>query len=496
MSYRRALIWALILSFLGCATAPTPPIEPLAASKVAVTSSLTYAAPASEAWRTNPPDVAPPRVPRVPTEFKLENGLRVFVLPRTTMPLLQAAVVTSAGAALDPKDRAGLAYLTHTMLRDGSGVRESRDFERSLKDIGGEMSTVVDVDRGIISIRGLPRFGEQILELLSDAVARPELPKETLELRRTMELQALERRRADPMSLARLLLAGVTHGETHPLGHSVFGTKRTLDLIKRKDVTAFYDGHIVPERSALILAGAWQEKDIKPLVERFFGRWIGTGEAKVPKPAALKVSPQKTLVVHRENSVQSFVCFSRSLVPAGHADELPLEVANHVLGGSFGSRLSSNLREDKGFTYGINSVVDMHGQGGDFTLCSSVKREVTAKALEQISLELKGMTERPPTDDEVRSSARALAGSAATLGQTVSSAIDSTARQFSSRRKSSHSADRIQALMAIDPERVREVAKKYFDASTMQVLLVGDARVLTPLVQRVGLSSPNVIMSP
>ncbi|MBI2375529.1 MAG: insulinase family protein [Deltaproteobacteria bacterium] len=491
---RRRLVAVWLLG-VACASAPSaePPTKPPPAR--AATSTASLVVPASESWRATAPAPGELKTGPAAARFTLENGLTVIVLPKSTMPVFQAAVVTRAGSAIEPKERAGLAYLAHAMLRDGSGIRDAGEFEQGLKDLGAEMMTYVDQDGGIVSVRGVARHAEQILELLSDAVARPELPKAALEFRVRAELAALARRRTDSFHAARSRLAMAIHGASSPLSRPVSGTTGSLALIKRKDVKEFYEREIVPEASALVIGGAVDVPQARAFAERFFARWIGSGESRPRKPAPAKAPSRSVTVVHRQNASQSLICLGRTLVPAGHADELPLEVAASILGGSFGSRLSTNLREGKGYTYGVNGAFETHAFGGEFVVCTSVKSEHTPKALEQIVAEISGMSSRPPGDDEVKVAARALAGASAAPWMTVGGAIESTARAFASRRPEAYSAQRARDLVAISPERVREAAASYFAPESWQFVLTGDARTLTAVVEKSGLPSPNVVMA-
>jgi predicted Zn-dependent peptidase len=439
----------------------------------------------------------------VPDKRRLGNGLSLCTVERRGLPMISLTLVLPAGSALDPQDRPGLASMTADMLDEGSGDRSAIEIQEALARVGAELDTEAGPDSVVLSLSLLDRFVPQGLQLLSDIVVRPRLGSPDFERVRTLRTNRIRQLRDVPGVNAEAVFTRALYG-THPYGHLSIGSSTSLAGMHADDVTGFHRLQYDPSRATLVAVGAMHGEEVVRYTEDAFGDWqrgaevpgvvpSGSGD-DVPGEPADPGPTKRLLLIDRPGAAQTELRGGHLGVPRKTADFHALVLLNAVLGGHFSSRLNLNLRERKGYTYGVRSVFDFRKMPGPFSVQTSVQTDATADAVAEILGELRGLGGgRPPTEDERRLSVATLtkgyprnfetAGQVARgLAQLALFALpDDTFDVF---------APCIRALTADD---ITRAAGCYFHPDRALVVAVGDCSRIRRQLEAIGIGEAAIV---
>ncbi len=424
----------------------------------------------------------------------LSNGLRVTTVEHRGVPVVSFLLLLARGSAADPAERPGLAALTADMLDEGSGDRSALDIEDALAGIGAQFETEVGSDATVLSLLALPRFADTALGLLSDIVTRPRLARVDFNRVRELRLNRLRQLRDLAPAVADLALARLLYG-SHPYGRLPIGTIGGLESSVLDDVAWFHAQIWQPSLATVVAAGDAAHDELFASVERAFGDWR-PGQPAV-SPALLVQDPMATAtpalpsaplaLVDRPGAAQSEVRIGQVGASRQTPDYYPLLVLNAILGGQFVSRLNMNLREDKGYTYGVRSGFEFRRAPGPFMVQAAVQTGVTADAVREILKEVRDIASaRPATPSELDLAKSALtrgyARSFETAGQigrglaqlALYGLPDDTLEQF------------VPSVQAVGLDAVTAAAQ-CLDISKMTVAVVGDHEKVLPGLSALGI---------
>jgi zinc protease len=449
--------------------------------------------------RSRLPEPGPDAVLRFPQAQRrvLDNGIRVTTVEHRGVPVASFLLLLSCGSAADPVERPGLAALTADMLDEGSGDRSALDMEDALSSIGAQFETEVGSDATVLSLLTLPRFVDPALALLADIVTRPRLAQADFDRVRELRLNRLRQLRdlapavAD-VTLARLLYNG------HPYGRLPIGTVGGLEASALEDVAWFHGRIWQPDGVTIVAAGDATHDELYAAVARAFEPWrpaVPDGAASpltVRDPIGMTApsSPSAALaLVDRPGAAQSEVRIGQLGASRSTPDYHPLLVLNAILGGQFVSRLNMNLREEKGYTYGVRSGFEFRRAPGPFMVQAAVQTGVTADAVREVLNEVRDIAaSRPATSAELDLAKSALtrgyARSFETAGQIARGLAqlalyelpDDTLERF------------VSSVQAVDIDAVTDAAR-CFDLSKMTVAVVGDREKVTPGLEALGIGA-------
>ena len=325
--------------------------------------------------------------------------------------MVSLALVLPAGSALDPGDRPGLASLTADMLDEGSGTRSAIEMQEALARIGAELDTEAGPDSVVLSLSLLERFVPQGLRLLADIAVRPRLDPSDFDRVRTLRINRIRQLRDVPGVVADAVFLRELFG-AHPYGHLTIGSGASLAEMHPGDVAAFHRLQYDPARAMLIGVGALDSAGFARDAEEAFGGWTPAagrdaaanatrGDARTGRLDAMP--GRRLLIVDRPGAAQTELRVGHLGVPRHTPDFHALVLLNAVLGGHFSSRLNLNLRERKGYTYGVRSAFDFRRMAGPFSVQTSVQTDATADAITEILGELGGIAGVRPTGEDERS---------------------------------------------------------------------------------------------
>ncbi|HXU82851.1 MAG TPA: pitrilysin family protein, partial [Polyangia bacterium] len=410
----RKTILALLVA--GCASQPAPLSSPAPqpAPAAAPVAAAPAARPAAEApvparltpdaeFRATRPAAGPERAFKVPEvkRFKLKNGLKVILAESHKLPLVGIELVVKTGSAANPKGQAGLADLTADMLDEGTKTRSALAIADEVATLGATLSTNAGWDASSVSITSLSENLDQALAVWADVLQHPAFDDKELSRVRDNLLTGLKRRKNSPPALASLTFSRVLYGQDHPYGWPTNGTEDTVKGLAAADLKKFWETYYHPNNAVLVVAGDITEADLKAKVEPVLKEW----RAKVVPQKALPKTPAlakaKVFLVDKAGAPQSSIRVGLVGINRKSPDYYKALVMNHILGGSF-KRLMMNLREAKGWTYGVSSSFEARRTPGPWTAGGEFVAAHTGQSVEEILKEVKSLRDEEVSDKELQ----------------------------------------------------------------------------------------------
>jgi predicted Zn-dependent peptidase len=421
-----------------------------------------------------------------PTEFALPNGLTILVLEQHRLPTVYYGLWIKSGALSDPKDMPGLASFTADLLRDGTAKRNSTQIATELDELGGTFAADAGFSSNLTTITssGLSQSADKLMELMSDIVLNPSFPADELQKYQRQEGARLFQQRSNPGFLARERFARAVYGD---FGAAV--QSPTTDSLKKatpEALKAFHDKYYAPNNAILAVAGDVTVAQARELAKKYFGEWKNHPVETVAMGNVAGPSAAKIYLVDRPGSVQSNILAGGLSLRRSDPDYIPLSVANRILGGGAAARLFSNLREEKGYTYGAYSRVSSDLFPGTFVANTEVRNNVTDPSLHELMYEFKRLRDEkvPPTelDDAKRSIVSSFALSLENPAGIVNSWM--VVKYYGLPNDYwDHYSDEVAKVNA---DTVQRMAKKYVDLDHLQIVVVGDAKQVREGVAKYG----------
>jgi zinc protease len=421
------------------------------------------------------PGLSRPRRPRLPSfaERTLPNGLRVVAVRRASVPLVQARLRIPT-AVRRQEDRARMLLLQRSMML-GTAERTQGELAEALQHIGGSLRVYADAD-------GLTMAGDclgpklaSLLGLAAEVLTSSSYPRAAVEREADRFADGLRRALSQPGVLADEAWRGRAFG-AHPYGRELPSPEDVLE-VPASSMRATHRRRVGPDGALLVLVGDLRPARALDLVERAWTGWASTGTgSRVSNLPTLKPGP--LLLVDRPGAVQSNLRLGGPAPRRSDPLHPAAEVANALFGGYFSSRLVTNIREDKGYTYSPYSLINNGAAGSWLTVAADVATEVTAPALLETSYELGRMASLPPSADEVAATTQYLVGSIALSTATQSGLADTLVELLSDGQDVAWLHEHPLRLAAVTPEQVLEAAVPMLGPAGLVTAVIGDADVV------------------
>lgn len=423
-----------------------------------------------------PPPGATP-VLHVPawTKTQLANGATLIVSERHSLPLVSFSITFVGGAnQFEPVERRGVAAMTASMLTEGTKTRTGDQLSDALQLLGTNVFANVGAEEGSINFVSTAKNFDSVLGILSDMMLNSVFPADALERLRGRTLVNLTQAKDQPVIVGAQVFARVLYGGAHPYGQR--STETTVKAITRDDVVNFAKAYYQPGRAIITVVGDVTPGKVKSSVEKALAAWSKGGDKpSFDYPKLPELQPAKIYLVDKPGAAQSVVNIGLPGPPRNTPDYFALQVLNTILGGQFQSRLNANIREQKGYSYGVNSAFN-YGKGpGAFRAGGSIFTDKTDAALIEFMKELKGIVgEKPITDEEIKTAKDSLiqglpqrfASVTAISGAITSLVVQGLPDDFYQTYA--------QNVSAVTKEDLARVAKHYIDLNHLAIVIVGD----------------------
>ncbi|HEU4508015.1 MAG TPA: pitrilysin family protein [Pyrinomonadaceae bacterium] len=427
--------------------------------------------------RTKIPTPGATPVLRVPswTKTELSNGATLIVSERHNLPLVSFTITFVGGAnQFEPAAKRGVASMTASMLTEGTKTRTGDQLSDALQLLGTNIGAGIGGEEGSIGFVSTAKNFDATLALLADMMLNSTFPAEALERLRARTLVNLTQARDQPAVVSSQVFAKVLYGDAHPYGQRT--TETSVKAITRDDVVAFQKAYFQPGRAIITVVGDVTPMKIKASIEKGLAAWTKAGEKPTFEyPKLPELQPAKIYLVDKPGSAQSVVNIGLPGPSRNTPDFFALQVMNTILGGQFQSRLNANIREEKGYSYGVNSGFN-YGKGpGAFRAGGAIVGDKTDAALVEFMKEFKGILgEKPITDEEIKTAKESLIqrlpqGFASVSG--ISNAITSLVTQG---LPDDYYQTYAKNISAVTREDLMRVAKRYIDMKNFAIVIVGD----------------------
>jgi zinc protease len=328
----------------------------------------------------------------------------------TRVPLVTVSVILDAGETLLPDSAAGLAVLSGEALDGGSVELPGSALADALEGIGSGLSIHTGWDASTVSLTCLAERLEEAMGLLAEALLRPAFPAEEVDRFRSQRLAAIRQRQMDPGSLADDAAVHLFYADSCPYHRPLAGTQESVEAQGPEEIRRFWSSRFLPEGSGIVVVGDVEPGEVEDLATTHFGGWNGRPLEAPGLEARARFLERRVVVVDRPGAVQSEIRMGHVGLPRSTPHFFPLKVFNTVLGGAFTSRLMLNLREERGFTYGVRSRLSFRRGPGPFGISMAVATEVTADAVREALSELEELLEEGATELEVERARDYIAG--------------------------------------------------------------------------------------
>lgn len=428
---------------------------------------------AQEVDRTKPPMLPAPKSLKLPAiqKFVLSNGLKVVLMEKHQVPLVQLNLTIKAGSVNDPVDKVGLASLTFDMLDEGAAGKTSLEIADAIDFLGANLRTGAGVHSSSISLHTpLSKF-DDALKIMSDIVLRPDFPQKELDRKKKDRLTSLMQMHDQPTAIAGAAFGKILFGKDHPYGRMI--SENVIKNYSVDDLKAFYKKQFAAGNAYFVAVGDIKVDELKKKLEAAFGKWA-KGDIKEEKvKEAAQVTNRVVYLIDKPGAAQSVITIGRigaqRLTPEYNA----LVVMNTILGGSFTSRLNNNLREVHGYTYGASSRFAFRPIPGSFSASSSVQTEVTDKALFEFFKELSAIREPIPAD-ELNRGKNLVALSYPGNFQSVAEVAGQLDEMIQYNLPENYFDNYVSSVLKVTNDEVTTAAKKYIVPEQMVVVVVGD----------------------
>ena len=431
-----------------------------------------------------PPPPAEPKNFALPAgrTFQLDNGLAVTLVPYGTIPKVTVRLGVRTGNIDEKANEVWLADLTGSMLTEGTTTRTATQIAEEAARMGGSLDVNVTEDRTDVGGDVLSEFGPDMVALVADVVRNPKMPEAELTRLKTDRLRDLSIAKSQPRPIAQEKFRAVLYGD-HPYGR-LFPTEAMLQGYTAAQVRGFWDKNYGAARSHLYVVGRFDDAAVEAAVRKAFGGWK-KGVPPTEKPAAPR-SERAVYLIDRPGAVQSTINLGMPVIDPSNPDWDALALTNTLLGGSFASRITANIREQKGYTYSPNSQMLSRHRDAYWVEVADVTTNVTGPSIKEILGEIDRLRAEAPTQAELRGFQNYRAGTFVLQNSSRPGIIGQLEFVDLNGLPADYLNGYVKRVYAITPQQVQEMAKKYIQDDKATIVVVGDKKVIEEQVKAFG----------
>jgi zinc protease len=420
-------------------------------------------------------------------EVTLDNGMTVLILEDHRLPQISISLsIRGGGGLLDPPELRGLSLMASQLMREGTATMTSKQISEKVDLLAATIgaSSSYSTAGSAFTMSGLTDNFDQWFALGVDIFLHPSFPADEWAKLKQRQLVGLRQQRTSAQFLASERFNRAVFGD-HPMA-AVAATAASLEAITPEAMKKWHDERLVPQNTVLGVVGDITAAEIVPKLKAAFAGWKRT-EYKPVLPASAKPNPElHVMLVNRPGSVQTNIVLGNVGIDRRSPDYFAMNVMNQVLGAGPTGRLFLNLREDKGYTYGAYSAFSAGLLAGSWQATSEVRTDVTEGAMKEFFNELKRLRDEPVLAKELEDKKRLVVASFA-----LSLESPATLLNFAIQRKDYNLPEDYwdtypAKISAVTAEDVQRVARKYVTLENLQIVAVGDAAKIRPVLEKYG----------
>lgn len=431
----------------------------------------------------------------VPDVYKasLENGLKIYGIENDEVPLVRFNLSIKGGQLLESMDKLGLANLTASLLEKGTANKTVTELEEAIQELGASINVYSGTENTTISATTLAKNYDKTLALVKEMLLEPRFDSNEFDLVKKATIARLRQQEASPNAVARNTYNELIYGKDNIRAKNNLGNTGSVSNITLEDVKNFYNTNISPSVAKLLVVGDISEAQVIASLQDLNNNWVAK-EITIPEYKTPD-APTEPIVYFYDipNAKQSVLQFGAPALAATDEDFYPATVMNYILGGGgFASRLTQELRESKGYTYGVRSGFSGSTAKGAFTISSGVRSNVTlesAQAIKQI------LEEYPKTfsDKDLATTKSFLIKSNARAFETSRAKLNMLSNMSEYGWESDYVKDREAIVNKMTKAQIKTLANKYVNPNKMIWFIVGDAETQLDRMKELGYGEPVLL---
>lgn len=431
----------------------------------------------------------------VPDVYKasLDNGLKIFGIENDEVPLVRFNLSIKGGQLLESIDKLGLANLTASLLEKGTANKTVPELEEAIQELGASINVYSGTENITISATTLAKNYNQTLALVKEMLLQPRFDGNEFDLLKKATIARLRQQEASPNAVARNAYNELIYGKDNMHAKNNLGSTASVANITLEDVKNFYNTNISPSVAKMLVVGDISEAEVTTSLEDLNDIWAAK-EVNIPEYKTPEAPTKPTVYFYDiPNAKQSILQFGTPALAATDKDFYPATVMNYILGGGgFASRLTQELREGKGYTYGIRSGFSGTNAKGAFTISSGVRSNVTLESAQAV----KQILEDYPTtfsDKDLETTKSFLIKSNARAFETSRAKLNMLSNMSAYGWESDYVKDREAIVNNMTKAQIKELANKYVNPNKMIWLVVGDAETQLDRMKELGYGEPVLL---
>ena len=438
------------------------------------------------------PPTGPNPVIKVPPFWtaKTANGISMIGTYNNEIPSVALSINIKGGGLLAAKDpsKAGLPNIAAQMLNDETQSFNAEQMNSALEKIGSTIDVSATGNATVFSVLSITKNLDETLALLKERLLHPKFTQEALDRIKTQDLQNIQIAKTQPANIASDVFTKLLYGKDNIRTFGLAGNEKTIPNITLADVNAYYADNFSPEITSVVVAGDINEADIKSKLS-FLNDWSDKPVTILEPNADRGTVEQNTVyVINIPNAAQSQIRMGYltglNYDPTG--TYYRLGIVNYILGGGFDSRLNMDLREEKGWTYGVSSGFASGHYGGYFIASAGVRSASTDSAVMELVKDIHLYNDKGINDEELEFTKNSIGLSDARKYETNAQKAGFLAHIQEYDLKPDFVTEENAILSGITKEQIDELAKKYLNPDVMSILIVGDKDKLAPGLQQLG----------
>ncbi len=432
------------------------------------------------AQKQAPPEPGKPKGFSVPAPRKLtlDNGLKVTLVEYGTLPKVTVRLAVLSGNIDEKAGEVWLSDLMGDLLSQGTESKTAAQVAEAAARMGGSLDINVGEDRTDIGGDVLSEFGPQMAGLIADVAMHPKFPESELARLKGDRLRRLSIAKSQPQQMALEKFRALLYPD-HPYGR-LFPTEEMLKGYTIEQVRNFYDGNFGAARSHVYVVGKFDQKATEAAIRKAFAGWKRGPEPTVNVPKASTTHRLET--VDRPGAVQSTIYLGMPVADPSSPDWIPQAVMNALLGGSFASRITSNIREQTGYTYSPFSQVSPRYRDAYWAETADVTTKDTGASIKEILAEIKRLQSEPPSEAELKGIQNYLAGTFVLQNSSRAGIIGQLHFVDQHGLPDDYLNTYVSRVYAVTPAQVQQMAAKYIQPDKATIVVVGDTKVIADQV--------------
>lgn len=431
-----------------------------------------------------PPEGGTPRDFKLPpkTAFTLPNGLSVTLVPYGTIPKVTVSAIVRAGNLNEKENEVWLADIMGDLMKEGTTTRSAGVIAEEAASMGGTVNINVAPDLTTINGDVLSEFGPNLVRLIADILRNPLLPESELARIKNDRIRNLSISKSQPGALTLERFRQMMYGN-HPYGR-IFPTTEMVQGYSIEQVRAFYRSNFGAARTNVYVTGRFDAKAMETALRQAFDGW-SKGPAPlvdIPKPVARK----QFHLIDRPGAAQSTIYVGLPVINPADKEYVPLLVTNALLGGSFGSRITSNIREDKGYTYSPSSQISSRYRDAYWVEVADVTTDVTGPSLKEIFYEINRLQNEPPPADELKGIQNYLSGTFVLQNSSRGGIINQLSFLDLHGLKDDYLTNYVKNVHAVTPKDVQRITQTQIRDKDMTLVIAGDKKKIEDQIKEYG----------